>query len=149
MDCNLVFVALTAGPFPTGRQSDVAIERHLIACGACRRLAEALRPHDEESHESLTAIERVSLPRYRGVGRPVTALASAAPSGALSAASSSARPSSSDWRRELSTWAPEPQVASFSLAPRRRTATAVEALSMLATLAAAAVAFWCLGVLAL
>ena len=49
------------GPVPAGRQSDAAVNRHLMACAECRRFAEALRPHDKESHEALPGSERESL----------------------------------------------------------------------------------------
>jgi hypothetical protein len=148
MECDRVFVVLTSGPFPAGRQSDAAVNRHLMACAECRRFAEALRPHDKETHEALPGSERESLPSYRGVEQPVTAMAAVMQGGPKAPAIHS-RPSAGDWRQDVPMWGPEAQVASFSLAPRRRTATAVEALSMLATLAVAAIAFWCLGVLAL
>lgn len=150
MECDRVFVALTAGPFPSGRDSDAVVELHLIACAGCRRIAEALQPHDQQRHEALPIVERQALPRYSGAQRPVTAMAavlrgSNAPARAVKAA----WPNPSNWRRELTAWAPEAQVASYSLSPRRRSATAVEAISMLATLAGAALAFWFLGVLTL
>lgn len=148
MECDRVFVVLTSGPFPAGRQSDALVNRHLMACAECRRFAEALRPHDKETHEALPGSERESLPRYRSVEQPVTAMATVMRSGTQASAIQS-RPSVGNRRREVSTWRPEAQVASFSLLPRRRTVTAFEALSMLATLAVAAIAFWCLGVLAL
>ena len=148
MECDRVFAVLMAGPFPAGRPIDAAVNRHLTACGECRRFAEALRPHDEETHEALPAIERGSLPRYRGAERPAPAMAlvlqnGPKPHGVLP------RPIAGDWRRDLAIGGPEAQVASFTFSSRRRTATALEALSMLATLAVAAIAFWCLGVLAL
>lgn len=152
MDCNRVFVALTAGPFPSGRADDAVIERHLLACAGCRRIAEALRPHDEQLHESLPTMERASLPRYRGVHRHATAMAAVLQGGGAAKRPPSApggQSSQAGWRRELSVRAPEAQVASFCLAPRRRTATPYEAFSMLATLALAAAAFLGLGVLAL
>ncbi len=148
MECDHVFVVLTAGPFPAGRPSDAAVNRHLMACAECRRIAEALRPYDEQTHEALTARERAALPRYRGVSRPVTTMAVVSPNG-VAMAGNPGRPAASDWRRQFSVGGVESQVASFLLAPRPRTATMAEALSMLATLAIAAAAFWCLGMLAL
>ena len=148
MECDRVFVVLTAGPFPAGLPSDAAVNRHLTACAACRRIAEALRPLDRATHEALPGGERESLPRYHDAQRPVTAMAAVMLGGSKSQGLQS-RPIKRDRRREGRAWGPEAQVASFSLAPRPRSATALEALSMLATLAAAAIAFWCLGVLAL
>jgi len=148
MECDRVFIVLTSGPFPAGRQSDAVVNRHLMACAECRRFAEALRPHDKETHEALPGSERESLPRYRGAERPVTAMA-AVIQRSPSTPAPQTRPITSDWRQNLAIGGPEAQVASFSLSPRRRNATALEALSMLATLAVAAIAFWCLGVLAL
>ena len=65
MDCESVFVALTGAPFPTGGPSDAPIERHLLGCESCRRIAEALRPCEALTHEALPAAERRGLPRYR------------------------------------------------------------------------------------
>jgi hypothetical protein len=166
MECDRVFFALTSGPFPSGRDSDAVVELHLLGCPACRRIAEALLPHDEQLHEALPTIDRRTLPRYSGgpryrgstfggtmfsgVQRPVAAMSAVLQSARSPAEAAESNWSAlSGWRRDRTAWTPESQVASYSLAPRRRSATAVEAISMLATLAGAAIAFWFLGVLAL
>ena len=66
MNCERVFDILTRGPFPTGEACDVHVERHLLACHDCRRLAEALRPAVELLHECVEGQEAESLPGYRG-----------------------------------------------------------------------------------
>ena len=66
MNCDQVFDILTRGPFPSGDESDAAVERHLAACHDCRQLAEALRPAVDLWHESLAADENDCLPGYRG-----------------------------------------------------------------------------------
>ncbi len=67
MNCDQVFDVLTRGPFPTGDESDEAVERHLRACHECRQLAEALQPAVELLHESLAAEHAADLPEYQGV----------------------------------------------------------------------------------
>jgi len=66
MKCDQVFDVLTRGPFPTGADDDVDVERHLRACHECRQLAEALRPAVELLHESIEAGESDQLPGYHG-----------------------------------------------------------------------------------
>ncbi len=66
MNCEQVFDILTRGPFPTGEAWDAHVERHLLACHDCRRLAEALRPAVELMHECVEGQEADSLPGYRG-----------------------------------------------------------------------------------
>jgi hypothetical protein len=65
MHCDRVYAILTRGPFPSGEVTDVAVEIHLAHCLECRRLAEALRPLDRQSHEAICA-EASRLPGYRG-----------------------------------------------------------------------------------
>jgi hypothetical protein len=64
MNCDHVFDILTRGPFPSGAASDVAVQRHLSACPACRRLAEALKPALDLIHESVPPEESWGLPGY-------------------------------------------------------------------------------------
>lgn len=66
MNCDQVFDILTRGPFPTGCDSDAAVELHLQACYDCRQLAEALRPAVELFHESIDEDELADLPGYHG-----------------------------------------------------------------------------------
>jgi hypothetical protein len=66
MNCDHVFDLLTRGPFPTGASSDSAVESHLLACGECRQLAEALRPALELFEEAVTVEESRTLPGYWG-----------------------------------------------------------------------------------
>ena len=66
MNCDQVFDVLTRGPFPTGADSDIHVERHLLACHDCRQLAEALRPAVELLHECVDDAESDDLPGYRG-----------------------------------------------------------------------------------
>jgi len=66
MNCDQVFDVLTRGPFPTGDDSDEAVERHLRACHECRQLAEALQPAVELLHESLSSEQASDLPAYQG-----------------------------------------------------------------------------------
>jgi hypothetical protein len=66
MNCDQVFDVLTRGPFPTGDDSDEAVERHLRACHECRQLAEALQPAVEMLHESIARDEAADLPEYQG-----------------------------------------------------------------------------------
>lgn len=66
MNCDQVFDVLTRGPFPSGEASDAGVERHLLACHECRRLAEALRPAVALFHESVPAHELDDLPGYQG-----------------------------------------------------------------------------------
>jgi hypothetical protein len=65
MHCDRVYAILTRGPFPSGEVTDVAVEIHLAHCIECRRLAEALRPLDQPSHEAIST-ETSRLPGYRG-----------------------------------------------------------------------------------
>jgi hypothetical protein len=67
LNCDQVFDVLTRGPFPTGDESDEAVERHLRACHECRQLAEALQPAVELLHESLAREDATDLPEYQGV----------------------------------------------------------------------------------
>jgi hypothetical protein len=64
--CDDVFEILTRGPFPSGREEDPAVERHLAGCHDCRRLADALRPAVALFHEVLVDHEGEQLPEYRG-----------------------------------------------------------------------------------
>jgi hypothetical protein len=73
MDCDQVFMILTRGPFPTGEQTDELVEAHLEACGACWRMAEALRPAQEIFQEAVPAAEGRDLPGYWGDARPTPA----------------------------------------------------------------------------
>jgi len=66
MNCDQVFDILTRGPFPTGHESDAAVERHLGSCTECRRLADALRPALDLFRESIPAEESHDLPGYWG-----------------------------------------------------------------------------------
>ena len=64
--CDEVFDILTRGPFPSGSESDPAVEHHLRCCHDCRQLAEALRPAVALFHECLSDDEVRSLPEYHG-----------------------------------------------------------------------------------
>jgi hypothetical protein len=64
--CDEVFDILTRGPFPSGSESDPAVEHHLRCCHDCRQLAEALRPAVALFHECLSDEEVRSLPEYHG-----------------------------------------------------------------------------------
>jgi len=66
MNCDQVFEVLTRGPFPTGAESDEAVEHHLRCCHDCRELAEALQPAVELLHEALATEEVSGLPEYQG-----------------------------------------------------------------------------------
>lgn len=66
MNCDQVFEVLTRGPFPTGERSDRQVERHLVRCSSCRRLAAALQPAIELFEEAVTPEESRSLPAYSG-----------------------------------------------------------------------------------
>lgn len=66
MNCDHVFDVLTRGPFPTGAESDAAVERHLSRCMECRRLATALRPAVELFEEAIRPEESRGLPSYWG-----------------------------------------------------------------------------------
>ena len=70
--CDEVFDILTRGPFPSGHESDPAVEHHLRCCHDCRQLAEALRPAVELFHESLSAVDSAQLPAYQGEVTPLT-----------------------------------------------------------------------------
>jgi len=67
MNCDQVFEVLTRGPFPTGADSDQAVEHHLRCCHDCRELAEALQPAVELLHEAIGPEEASGLPEYQGV----------------------------------------------------------------------------------
>jgi hypothetical protein len=67
MNCDQVFEVLTRGPFPTGGESDEAVEHHLRCCHDCRELAEALQPAVELLHEALATEEAAGLPEYQGL----------------------------------------------------------------------------------
>lgn len=69
--CDEVFDILTRGPFPSGHESDPAVEHHLRCCHDCRQLAEALRPAVELFHESLADDEAAHLPGYQGEVTPL------------------------------------------------------------------------------
>jgi hypothetical protein len=69
--CDEVFDILTRGPFPTGNDSDAAVEHHLRCCHDCRQLAEALRPAVALFHECLSDDEVRSLPEYHGAVQPL------------------------------------------------------------------------------
>lgn len=74
MDCNEAFWFLTVGPFPSGAAIDRQVDRHLLECESCRRIAIALEPMVDQGPESLPAAQRRSLPGYRGaVGAAVRA----------------------------------------------------------------------------
>ncbi len=64
LNCDDVFDVLTAGPFPSGEQSDQQVQQHLETCVDCRSLAESLRPACGLLHEALSAGERTGLPVY-------------------------------------------------------------------------------------
>ncbi len=66
MNCDHVFDVLTRGPFPTGDESDDAVECHLADCPQCRRLASALRPAIELFEEAVAPDESQALPAYWG-----------------------------------------------------------------------------------
>lgn len=66
VDCDEVFDVLTRGRFPSGHESDPAVEHHLRCCHDCRQLAEALRPAVEMFHECMSAAEATELPEYHG-----------------------------------------------------------------------------------
>lgn len=66
MNCDRVFDVLTRGPFPTGAESDAAVERHLGHCAECRRLATALRPAVELFEEAIRPEDSRGLPSYWG-----------------------------------------------------------------------------------
>lgn len=66
MNCDQVFDILTRGPFPTGESCDERVERHLLACPDCRRLAAALQPAVELFEEAVTPEESRELPGYWG-----------------------------------------------------------------------------------
>jgi len=67
MNCDQVFEVLTRGPFPTGADSDDAVEHHLRCCHECRELAEALQPAVELMHEAIAPEHASGLPEYSGV----------------------------------------------------------------------------------
>ena len=67
MNCDQVFEVLTRGPFPTGDESDDAVEHHLRACHECRELAEALQPAVNLLHESIAPDQAAGLPEYSGL----------------------------------------------------------------------------------
>lgn len=69
--CDEVFDILTRGPFPSGSESDPAVEHHLRCCHDCRQLAEALRPAVAMFHECLSDEEVRSLPEYHGDVQPL------------------------------------------------------------------------------
>ncbi len=66
MNCDGVFDILTRGPFPSGHDTDEAVEAHLAHCRDCQRLAEALRPAVSLFQESISAEEGRDLPGYWG-----------------------------------------------------------------------------------
>lgn len=66
MNCDRVFDILTRGPFPSGAPSDERVERHLLNCPACRRLASALQPAIELFEEAISPHEGRDLPAYWG-----------------------------------------------------------------------------------
>jgi hypothetical protein len=66
MNCDQVFEVLTQGPFPTGNPIDDRVERHIACCYECRQMAEALRPAVDLFHESISEMDQVQLPEYRG-----------------------------------------------------------------------------------
>ena len=67
MTCDDVFDVLTRGPFPSGAaEQDEHVERHLVGCQECRRLATALRPAVELFQEAIDPAESLGLPGYRG-----------------------------------------------------------------------------------
>jgi hypothetical protein len=66
MNCDEVFAILTRGPFPSGDRHDRFVEAHLQLCLDCQRLAEALRPNDENRPEAVAPEDTVSLPGYWG-----------------------------------------------------------------------------------
>jgi hypothetical protein len=66
MNCDEVFAILTRGPFPSGDRHDRLVEAHLQFCLDCQRLAEALRPNDENRPEAVAPEDTVSLPGYWG-----------------------------------------------------------------------------------
>jgi hypothetical protein len=79
MNCDDVFAILTRGPFPAGDRHDQFVEAHLQLCPDCQRLAEALRPNDENRPEAVAPEDSMSLPGYwggplRAEARPVVSL---------------------------------------------------------------------------
>lgn len=145
MDCDRVFAALTEGPFPTGAPEDHDIERHLLVCRSCRRIAEALRPSDDLAHEALVAHERQALPRYRNALSPVGA--SGAPTAQVGAASAWRQPApgGGGWDSHFGLAAATQQVAAFTLAPRRRVGRWAELAVLGALAAAVGLSGWGLG----
>ncbi|QDT67585.1 hypothetical protein MalM25_04850 [Planctomycetes bacterium MalM25] len=145
MDCDRVFAALTAGPFPTGAPTDDEVQQHLHSCPSCRRIAEALRPDDDLAHEALVAHERQSLPRYRNALSPVAA--SGTPTAQVGAASAWRQPAAgtSGWDSHFGLAAATQQVAAFTLAPRRRVGRWGELALLVALSAAVGLSGWGLG----
>ncbi|MEO0529096.1 MAG: hypothetical protein AAF266_00830 [Planctomycetota bacterium] len=153
MDCDRVFTVLTSRPFPSGSPEDSLIECHLIDCESCRQIAEALRPCDHVEHESLTAAERRSLPRYHSGQRhaersPVSAAPSAMearllapprprPSASVAVSQPCYLPSGRARQAE--------QLAAFSLAPPRQRSRIAEAISLTALASLVALGGWGLG----
>ena len=148
MDCNRVFAVLTDAPFPTGGPIDSDVERHLLCCESCRRIAEALRPCDELEHETLAPQERCALPRYRNALSPV-----GANGGSTTHAGAAAvwrkpvgEPGVSNGRFGLA--AATQQVAAFTLAPRPQRARWGELLALVALVSAVGLGGWGLGLIA-
>ncbi|TWT88838.1 hypothetical protein Mal64_23260 [Pseudobythopirellula maris] len=96
MECDRVFWVLTSGPFPTGGDDDLEVDRHLSRCASCWKFAAALQPFDHIEHESLTPFESRDLPGYWGERTPprelLEELTSASPARQESATAGAAAP---------------------------------------------------------
>ena len=62
INCDQVFDRLTQGRFPSGRESDSQIEKHIRFCNSCREFAEAMRPAIDLIHESADEYKSDDLP---------------------------------------------------------------------------------------
>lgn len=141
MDCDGVFMELTRAPFPSGADSDRDVERHLRACSGCRRIANALRPHDGVRHEELGADQQSKLPVYLPGDEP--AGIGAASSGGWSQALPHSTRRRADTRsgpspslllprgRAGSIGEVSPQVAAFTLASPTATTRLADMISLL------------------
>ncbi|MDG2384107.1 MAG: hypothetical protein P8N76_20725 [Pirellulaceae bacterium] len=71
LDCHAVFEILTRAPDPTGRSTDLNVQRHLALCHECRQLAESVRPATDLFTEALKEAERIRLPAFDGTAQTV------------------------------------------------------------------------------